>query len=144
MSTFERPTPNLGTERNIVSKRIAAFLVDVVGVAAVLSVVTNTAFLVWEPLGFLFFALDAVLLLAYFVYLEARYGQTVGKMLMDIVVISEDDGPISYRESVIRTLLRPVDLVGFVAMFATDRRQRIGDLVADTIVVETKEKPDPL
>jgi len=144
MSTFERPTPNLGTERNIVSKRIAAFLVDVVGVAAVLSVATNTAFLVWEPLGFLFFALDAVLLLAYFVYLEARYGQTVGKMLMDIVVIGEDDGPISYRESVVRTLLRPVDLVGFVAMFATDRRQRIGDLVADTIVVETKEKPDPL
>ena len=144
MSTLERPTPNLGTENNIISKRIAAFLIDVVGVAVVLSIATNTAFLVWEPLGFLFFALDTVLFFAYFIYLEAEYGQTVGKMLMDIVVIGEDDQPISYRESAIRTLLRPVDLVGFVAIYVTDRRQRIGDLVADTIVVGTKEKPDPL
>jgi uncharacterized RDD family membrane protein YckC len=72
MSTLERPTPNLGTENNIISKRIAAFLIDVVGVAVVLSIATNTAFLVWEPLGFLFFALDAVLFFAYFIYLEAE------------------------------------------------------------------------
>lgn len=144
MGTFERPTPNLGTERDILDKRIIAFVIDVVALALVLGLATNVAFMAWEPLGFLALALSVVAAAGYFVGLEATYGQTLGKMAMDIVVISENDDPISYRESVIRTLLRPVDTVGVVAMFVTDRRQRLGDLAADTIVVETKAKPDPL
>jgi len=144
MGAFERPTPNLGTERYILNKRVVAFVIDVLILGVVLGVATNYAFVVWEPLGFLSMVLSVVVAVAYFSYLEATYGQTIGKMATDIVVITEDDRPISYRESVIRTLLRPVDTIGLVAMFATDRRQRLGDLAADTIVVETKAKPDPL
>ena len=144
MVTFERPTPDLGTERDIVSKRSVAFLIDLVGLAVVLGITTNIAFLTWEPLGFLVLALDVVLMVAYFIYFEAEYGQTIGKMLMDIVVVSEDDGSISYKEATVRTLLRPLDTLGLVAIYVTDRKQRIGDLAADTVVVKTKEKPDPL
>ena len=144
MVTFERPTPDLGTERDIVSKRSIAFLIDLVGLAVVLGITTNIAFLTWEPLGFLVLALDVVLPFAYFIYFEAEYGQTIGKMLMDIVVVSEDDGSISYKEATVRTLLRPFDTLGLVAIYVTDRKQRIGDLAADTVVVKTKEKPDPL
>lgn len=144
MITFERPTPDLGTERDIVSKRSIAFLIDLVGLAVVLGITTNIAFLAWEPLGFLVLALDVVLMFAYFIYFEAEYGQTIGKMLMDIVVVSEDDGSISYKEATVRTLLRPLDTLGLVAIYVTDRKQRIGDLAADTVVVKTKEKPDPL
>ena len=144
MITFERPTPDLGTEHDIVSKRSIAFLIDLVGLAVVLGITTNIAFLTWEPLGFLVLALDAVLMFAYFIYFEAEYGQTIGKMLMDIVVVSEDDGSISYKEATVRTLLRPFDTFGLVAIYVTDRKQRIGDLAADTVVVKTKEKPDPL
>ena len=144
MVTFERPTPDLGTERDIVSKRSIAFLIDLVGLAVVLGITTNIAFLAWEPLGFLVLALDVVLAFGYFVYFEAEYGQTIGKMLMDIVVVSEDDGSISYKEATVRTLLRPFDTLGLVAIYVTDRKQRIGDLAADTVVVKTKEKPDPL
>ena len=144
MVTFERPTPDLGTERDIVSKRSIAFLIDLVGLAVVLGITTNIAFLTWEPLGFLVLALDVVLAFAYFTYFEAEYGQTIGKMLMDIVVVSEDDGSISYKEATVRTLLRPFDTLGLVAIYVTDRKQRIGDLAADTVVVKTKEKPDAL
>ena len=144
MVTLERPTPDLGTERDIVSKRSIAFLIDLVGLAVVLGITTNIAFLAWEPLGFLVLALDVVLPFAYFIYFEAEYGQTIGKMLMDIVVVSEDDGSISYKEATVRTLLRPFDTLGLVAIYVTDRKQRIGDLAADTVVVKTKEKPDPL
>ena len=144
MVTLERPTPDLGTERDIVSKRSIAFLIDLVGLAVVLGITTNIAFLTWEPLGFLVLALDVVLPFAYFIYFEAEYGQTIGKMLMDIVVVSEDDGSISYKEATVRTLLRPFDTLGLVAIYVTDRKQRIGDLAADTVVVKTKEKPDPL
>ena len=144
MVTFERPTPDLGTERDIVSKRSIAFVIDLIGLAVVLGITANIAFLTWEPLGFLVLALDVVLMFAYFIYFEAEYGQTIGKMLMDIVVVSEDDGSISYKEATVRTLLRPLDTLGLVAIYVTDRKQRIGDLAADTVVVKTKEKPDPL
>ena len=144
MITFEQPTPDLGTERDIVSKRSVAFVIDLIGLTVVLGITTNIAFSAWEPLGFLVLALDVVLAFAYFIYFEAEYGQTIGKMLMDIVVVSEDDGSISYKEATVRTLLRPLDTLGLVAIYVTDRKQRIGDLAADTVVVKTKEKPDPL
>ena len=152
MISFERPTPNLGTERDIVSKRVTAFLLDVIVVAVLLGVATNAAFAFRDPLEFVVAAVvaavvavvGAVLAFVYFILFEARYGQTIGKMVMDIVVIGEDDGSISYREATTRTLLRPLDVIGFVAIYFTDRKQRLGDLAADTVVVETKEKPEPL
>ena len=144
MGTFERPTPNLGTERDILEKRAMAFLVDLLILGVVLGLATNVAFMVAVPLGFLSMAVSVVAAFAYFSYLEAAYGQTLGKTAMDIVVISEDDDPISSRASLIRTLLRPVDTIGLLAMFLTDRRQRLGDLAADTIVVDTKAKPEAL
>jgi uncharacterized RDD family membrane protein YckC len=144
MGTFERPTPNLGTERDILEKRAMAFVVDLLILGVVFGLATNVAFMVAVPLGFLSMALSVVAAFAYFSYLEAAYGQTLGKTAMDIVVISEDDDPISARASLIRTLLRPVDTIGLLAMFVTDRRQRLGDLAADTIVVDTKAKPEAL
>ena len=144
MGTFERPTPNLGTERDILEKRAMAFVVDLLILGVVLGLATNVAFMVAVPLGFLSMALSVVVAFAYFSYLEAAFGQTLGKTAMGIVVISEDDDPISTRASLIRTLLRPVDTIGLLAMFLTDRRQRLGDLAADTIVVDTKAKPEAL
>jgi uncharacterized RDD family membrane protein YckC len=145
MGTFERPTPNLGTERDILEKRGMAFVVDLLILGVVLGLATNVAFMLLEPLGFLSMALSVVAAFTYFSYLEAAYGQTLGKTAMDIVVISEEeDGPISVKASLIRTVLRPVDTIGILAMFVTDRRQRLGDLAADTIVVDTKAKPEAL
>ena len=111
---------------------------------------TNFAFLVSVPLGVLAGGLSTIAFFAYLVYFEAEYGQTVGKMLTDVVVVTEDGDAIGYRESAVRTLLRLVDvlpffyLVGVVAIYLTGRRQRVGDLVADTVVVRAKDKPDPL
>jgi uncharacterized RDD family membrane protein YckC len=144
MGTFERPTPNLGTERDILEKRAMAFVVDLLILGVVLGLATNVAFMVAVPLGFLSMALSVVVAFAYFSYLEAAFGQTLGKTAMGIVVISEDDDPISTRASLIRTLLRPIDTIGLLAMFLTDRRQRLGDLAADTTVVDTKAKPPAL
>ena len=144
MGTFERPTPNLGTERDILEKRAVAFVVDLLILGVVFGLATNVAFMVAVPLGFVSMALSVVIAFAYFSYLEAAFGQTLGKTAMGIVVISEDDDPISTRASLIRTLLRPVDTIGLLAMFLTDRRQRLGDLAADTIVVDTKAKPEAL
>lgn len=90
-------------------------------------------------------ALGAVILgwsLYYYFALESGEGQTVGKKLMKIRVVRSDGSPVGMREVAVRTVLRVVDgvgayIVGLIVMLATgERRQRLGDLAAGTIVVD--------
>lgn len=76
----------------------------------------------------------------YYIAFEGLRGQTPGKMVLGIRVISADGARASWGAIVIRTLLRIVDgfffyLVGLIVMLATSRKQRVGDLAAKTIVV---------
>lgn len=80
---------------------------------------------------------------AYHFGLEARDGQTLGKRRYGIRVVAADGGPAGPRAIAIRSVLRLVDsmpvsyLSGLLSMVRTGptRRQRIGDIVAGTIVV---------
>lgn len=68
-------------------------------------------------------------------------GQTPGKKLFRLQVIKDVGSPISFHDAALRNLLRAADIlpiaygVGLICMAATSRLQRIGDLVAGTIVV---------
>jgi uncharacterized RDD family membrane protein YckC len=121
------------------NRRVAAAIVDllIVSFGAVVILVAGDS-LSGERQG----ALSAVILgwaLYYFFALESGEGQTVGKKLMKIRVVLADGRPAGMREVAVRTVLRVIDnyLVGLIVMLATgDRRQRIGDLAAGTIVVD--------
>jgi uncharacterized RDD family membrane protein YckC len=78
------------------------------------------------------------------------HGQTPGKRWMKLRVIREDGRPISFFEAIVRNLLREFDImplpfysVGLISVFATDRDQRVGDLVAGTVVVREREAEAP-
>jgi uncharacterized RDD family membrane protein YckC len=77
----------------------------------------------------------------YFTMLEGRYGQTVGKMALNIKVVREADGaPIDYGDAAVRTVLRIIDglfdyLIGAIFIWTSDEKQRLGDRVAHTVVV---------
>jgi uncharacterized RDD family membrane protein YckC len=81
--------------------------------------------------------------LLYFIALEGTYGQTIGKKATRIKVVKEDGSPITYREAVIRTFVGVVDglpiiipgLIGCIVIWRSDKKQRIGDLAAHTVVV---------
>ena len=66
--------------------------------------------------------------------------QTVGKMLLGIKVVREDNGEIPGLGA-IRTVLRIVDvlpfayLVGFIAVPISSKNQRLGDMAANILVV---------
>ena len=68
-------------------------------------------------------------------------GRTVGKMALGIAVVRDDGTPVTFLAAVIRNVMRLIDLlpgvytVGAVAVFFTKRSQRLGDLVAGTLVV---------
>src|SRR5947209_4306295 len=81
--------------------------------------------------------------LAYFCAAEAATGQTVGKRLLGLRVTRADGSRAEIGRVVVRTLFRPIDaiggyLVGLVSVLVTARRQRLGDLFADTVVVRTR------
>jgi len=91
-----------------------------------------------------------VIYYGYFAAFEALWnGQTPGKRVVGLRVISATGRPIGAFDAILRNLLRIVDqlpgiyAVGVLAVFLTERNQRLGDLAAGTVVVHDRpvEKP---
>ena len=85
-----------------------------------------------------------LLMFLYYVLFEALAQGTPGKLLSGLrVVRAEDGGRIGLPEAILRTLLRMVDafpylvpyLVAAVVVGPLKRNQRVGDLVAKTLVI---------
>jgi uncharacterized RDD family membrane protein YckC len=78
--------------------------------------------------------------LYYYFACELLTGQTLGKKAMGLRVANEDGSTPEMRQIAVRSVLRLIDgvglyLVGLVTMLASgDRRQRLGDMAAKTIV----------
>lgn len=78
--------------------------------------------------------------------LEGLLGATLGKKICGIKVLKADFTPCGLSAGFLRNLMRIVDaffyyLVAAVSMSGTLKWQRLGDLVAETVVVR-KKKPD--
>lgn len=143
----EHPDPALGTESDALGSRAIAIVLDsllywavvIAGAlfaAALESIHQSLAMLGWLALlGFTVY---------FWFLLEGIYGRRPGKAAMGLVVVKEDGSQCTVGASVARNLGWIVDQMGFfpfffVAMiaFVTDRNQRVGDMIASTVVVET-------
>jgi uncharacterized RDD family membrane protein YckC len=84
-------------------------------------------------------------LVSYFIYhtlLEARSGATAGKRMLGVRVVSDTGRGIDWSASVVRNLLRPIDMVGgFLFALPSSQRQRLGDRAASTVVVRATGRP---
>ena len=121
------------------SRLIALFFDHLIAFALVMLTVA----LVPETFG----ATKAVLFfgvyLAYFVVLEGLWSRTPGKFFQGLVVRKLDGSPCGWKAALIRGALRafevnPILLGGLPAglvVISTERKQRIGDLLAGTLVV---------
>ncbi|HEY4107651.1 RDD family protein [Puia sp.] len=70
---------------------------------------------------------------------EGTTGKTLGQRLLRIKVVARDQSGPSLGKSIVRHLfdfLEFIFLVGIIVAATNPQRQRIGDLVAGTIVVE--------
>jgi uncharacterized RDD family membrane protein YckC len=104
---------------------------------------TNAAAGVITIIGLLLWLVAAAVSIVYFPYMEATQGATFGKKAFGLRVVREDGSPIGWGEAIIRFVLRIVDsfffyLVGLICILVTEKQQRVGDLVAKTIVIKTK------
>ncbi len=87
----------------------------------------------------------------YHIFFETLWnGQTPGKRVAGIRVLKDGGYPISFLDSVVRNLLRPIDFlpfsygVGAVVVLSNSRCKRIGDFAAGTIVVKERRIEMPL
>ena len=88
---------------------------------------------------------------SYFAFFEWLWsGQTPGKRWLKLRVIREDGRPITFWEATVRNLVRFVDMmpypfysIGLISVFSTSRDQRIGDMVAGTVVIREREEEAP-
>lgn len=99
--------------------------------------------------GIFLVLLVLVLPFAYSVLLEAFWnGQTLGKRIVGIRVLRDDGAPVGFFTVVARDLIRVIDLLppvlalDVLLILVTPKGQRLGDLVAGTVVVKATLERD--
>lgn len=87
----------------------------------------------------------------YFAFFEWIWnGQTPGKRWLKLRVIREDGRPVTFWEATVRNLLRTFDMmpapfysIGLISVFVSSSDQRVGDIIAGTVVVREREAEAP-
>ena len=90
----------------------------------------------------LWFVISFGVIAFYDIFFEVfRSGQTPGKRLNGLRVVRVEGHPVTFLSSAVRNILRPIDflpsgyLLGAIVILSTHKNQRIGDVVAGTLVV---------
>ncbi|UCE78504.1 MAG: RDD family protein [Nitrospiraceae bacterium] len=135
--------------RRFIAKGIDTIVVTLVPTLFILSYVLDV-----NPETEAFKFIVMVLLLAGYVLVssflyhflfEGMFGKTLGKKLCGIVVLKDDFTPCGLLSGFLRNLMRIVDsffyyLVAIVSLTGTLKWQRLGDIVAGTVVVRRKKR----
>ncbi|MEL6917536.1 MAG: RDD family protein [Bacteroidota bacterium] len=145
-------TQNVNLDYKIVSigERIVAFFIDgfILYLYAVLvNVVGDAIGYIYED-GWTQRGLVALIFLPamfYSLWMHSLFnGRTVGKMLLKMRVVRVDGTPVHWSNYLVRWLLRLVDIwiftgaVGLLTILFSEKRQRLGDAAAGTVVISTK------
>lgn len=154
--TRPSPTPALETagDREVLVERIAATVIDVglcyllftVPLLYVPRLLSDPVTRAFSPL---FVVVSLVLLVpihsTYAFAFEWQYSRTPGKVARGLMVATTDGRPCTRRGSAVRNLVRYVDmlpgpyLVGLASALRSPDGQRIGDVLAGTVVVATAD-----
>jgi uncharacterized RDD family membrane protein YckC len=129
----------------IIIKRWAGCWIDLVALA--LGVGVMFFFFGWIKVAWLGVLLGVLFLLAYFPVTEGLWGQSLGKLILGLVVVDEKGDRPGLLRAAGRTLTRLVEvnplLLGGIPAGVTvalnDKRQRLGDMLAGTYVISKAE-----
>lgn len=122
--------------------RAAAWAVDfAIRLAVVWVLAILLAVLGETGMGLYFIALFLIFWIYPVLFEVLRDGQTIGKKALGLRVVNANGTPVTWLASIVRNLLRTVDMLpfcygfGFVAGLIDPRGRRLGDMVAGTLVV---------
>lgn len=127
--------------------RSFAFLTDLICIFALTSIFVRTPFklLGWQS-SHLFLSpyvlLGILVYLLYFIFLTKwNHGQTIGKMIFGLKVISLQSDELNWstvliREGICRYILKnPILAIGYIPAAFSQKKQHMGDFFSDTSVV---------
>lgn len=147
-------TQNVNLNYKIVSigERIVAFFID----AFILYLYAVLVNLIGDAIGYIYedrwtqrglVALIFLPAMGYSLFMHSLFnGRTVGKMLLKMRVVRFDGTPVHWSNYLVRWMLRLVDIwiffgsIGILTLLFSERRQRLGDAAAGTVVISTKNK----
>lgn len=140
--------------------RAAAYFIDVFLMGLVLSLFQNLFVAILVPFGeemqpyilAILGVLSFIYFNAYFMVFELLWaGQSPGKRIVGIRVVKTGGFALRFPDTLIRNLLRAVDFlpafygIGLVSLLLTRHCQRLGDIIAGTLVVyQEKTSSDTL
>ena len=125
---------------------IAAFIDNLIAVGCMFAV----ALLVPERFPVFKIVVYFLIYLAYFIVLEGLWSRTLGKYFQGLIVLHLDGRPCGWKAALIRGVLRIIEvnplLFGGIpaglAVISSERKQRVGDMLAETVVVSDKANRD--
>ncbi len=135
-----------------VGERIVAFLID----GFILYLYATLVQYIGQAIGYLYddtwtqrglISLILLPAMCYSLFMHLLFnGRTVGKLLLRMRVVMVDGSPAHWSNYLVRWMLRLVDIwlflgsVGLLAILFSDKRQRLGDAAAGTVVISTKNR----
>ncbi|WP_124979778.1 RDD family protein [Nonlabens xiamenensis] len=141
---------NIEYEYAGLSQRVLAFILDLAILFVYILILNNTVF---KAASYIdpnnVFGLEQLSLLPIFCYTLFMHlifdGRTVGKFIMGIKVVKEDGSPARWSDFIVRWIFRLIDLwlftftIGTVSILFSDRKQRLGDMGAKTVVINVRK-----
>ena len=152
MSEFQiRTAQNIGIKQNLagVGQRVGAVFIDLIFLSIFYYFVFYLLSLTKFDKHLSAWTFISVIMLPYFLYYPlVQYwnnGQSLGKQLVKIRIVKTDNSHPRLGDFLIRWIFRLFEVnmipgLGLIVMLFNDKSQRLGDLVAKTVVVAEAQK----
>lgn len=128
-----------------ISVRSSAYLFDFLIRSGVMTIFVIALSFMGDFGGGLMLLLYFILSWGYYIYFEAKNGQTPGKKKYNLRIVQDNGLPPKLSHIVLRNLLRSADAfpfvycLGLIVMVSGKESKRIGDWAAGTLVVYNEE-----
>ena len=119
------------------TQRFIALVIDGMILGVVLAVLRLPGYPIMQGMN-IKLGLDQILQFLYYMFMDQYYGQSVGKMVMNLRITKEGGAPLSLMDAAIeafgKVFLLPIDfLIGFFVY--KEKNQRLFNYLSDTVVI---------
>ena len=119
------------------TQRFITLVIDGMILGVVLAVLRLPGYPIMQGMN-IKFGLDQILQFLYYMFMDQYYGQSIGKMVMNLRITKEGGAPLSLMDAAIeafgKVFLLPIDfLIGFFVY--KEKNQRLFNYLSDTVVI---------
>ncbi len=117
---------------------IAIGIIGAIALAGNLALMNNQTVVL--AISLLSMVIMLIVYIGYFIYFYGTSGQTLGKKMLNIKVVSTDGTPLTYKKGLLRVIgyiIASIPIyIGFIWMLFDENKQNWEDKIANTYVVK--------